>query len=266
MTCGTTGLAFGRFQRVRFGVGDAFAAAAENAMSDATVKKRFTERSYWTDASKRNALSMRIIGTQALVPQLPAPAGSTACMPYPRHMEFSAQAERVLDTALALGAAYADVRFERTRAERIEVRNGDVADLSDNHSEGFGLRALVDGAWGFAASARFDGASLDAAAGRAVAMARASAATSRLRIGTIPLDTYVDRYVTPVERDPASVPLGERVALLLDAERALHSAPTIAVGRACSISGAPIRNSTRPPVRASRKRSIKAAARYRRWR
>src|SRR5665213_1071330 len=147
-------------------------------------------------------------------------------------MEFSAHAERALDTALARGAAYADIRCERTRTERIEVRNGDVAGLSDSHSEGFGLRALVDGAWGFAACALFDDASLDEAAGRAVAMARAGAAASRHRIGTIPLETFVDQYVTPCERDSASVPLGERVALLLDAERALHSAPTIAVGRA----------------------------------
>jgi TldD protein len=91
---------------------------------------------------------------------------------------------------------------------------------------------LVDGAWGFAASARFDDASLDAAAARAVAMARAGASAGTKRIGTIPTDVYVDHYATPLERDPATVPLGERVALLLEAERALHSAPTIAVGRA----------------------------------
>jgi TldD protein len=147
-------------------------------------------------------------------------------------MEFSAQAERILDTALARGAVYADVRFERTRSERIDVRNGEVAGFTDTRSDGFGVRALVDGAWGFAASARFDDAALDATAARAVAMARAGAAAGRRRIGTVPEDTYVDRYATPVEKDPAAVPLAERVALLLDAERALHSAPTIAVGHA----------------------------------
>lgn len=147
-------------------------------------------------------------------------------------MDFSGQAERVLDTALARGALYADVRFERTHTERIEVRNGEVADLSDVRSEGFGLRALVDGAWGFAACSRFDDASLDAAAARAVAMARAGAAASRHRIGTVPLEAYVDHYTTPLERDPAGVPLGERVALLLEAEALLHSAPSIAVGLA----------------------------------
>jgi TldD protein len=147
-------------------------------------------------------------------------------------MDFSAESERVLDTALARGAAYADVRFERSRSERIEVRNGDVAEFADERSDGYGVRALVDGAWGFAACALFDDASLDATAARAVAMARAGAAAGRRRIGTIPLEAYVDHYATPLDRDPTSVPLAERVALLLEAERALHSAPTIAVGRA----------------------------------
>ena len=149
-----------------------------------------------------------------------------------RAMEFSAAAARVLDTATASGAAYAEVRFERSRSERIEVRNGEVAGLADERSAGFGVRALVDGAWGFAASARFDDATLDATAARAVAIARAGAGASSKRIGVAPAHAYDDRYVTPFSRDPASVPIGERVALLIDAERALHAQPTIAVGRA----------------------------------
>ena len=147
-------------------------------------------------------------------------------------MEFSQAADRVLDTAAARGAVYADVRFERTHTERIEVRNADVGSMTDERSDGFGVRALVDGAWGFAASARFDDASLDGAAERAVAMARAGAGASGKRIGTIPTDAYVDHFATPVERDPAGVTLGDRVALLLEAERGLHSAPSIAVGLA----------------------------------
>ncbi len=64
---------------------------------------------------------------------------------------FDHAAARALDTAVAQGAQYADVRFEVARAERIEVRNGVVAALADSTSDGFGIRALVDGAWGFAA-------------------------------------------------------------------------------------------------------------------
>jgi TldD protein len=147
-------------------------------------------------------------------------------------MEFGSHAARVLDTAAARGAAYCDVRFERTRTERAEVRNGEVSGLADERSDGYGIRALVDGAWGFAASSGFADAELDATAARAVAAARAAAAVASQRIGEVPAERYVDTYATSVERETQSVPLGERVALLLDAEKLLHAAPSISVGRA----------------------------------
>jgi TldD protein len=145
---------------------------------------------------------------------------------------YDALAARALDTAVARGAAYADVRFEADRSERAEVRNGAVAELSDETSTGYGIRALFDGAWGFAASADLSEAGVDAAAARAVEIARAGAAVATRRFAEAPADRYVDSYATPLERDPATVPLGERVALLLAAERALHAAPAVRVGRA----------------------------------
>ncbi len=147
-------------------------------------------------------------------------------------MEFEELADRTLDTAAARGAQYADVRFERVRNERIEVRNGIVSTLSDAASTGYGIRALVDGAWGFAASADLTPTGVDAAAARAVAIARASASIARRPFGAPPERAYTDRFATPVTRDPASVPLGERVALLLEAEKLAHAAPQIAVARA----------------------------------
>jgi TldD protein len=147
-------------------------------------------------------------------------------------MEFEAAAARALDTASARGADYADARFEVERAERIEVRNGVVATLSDATSTGMGVRALVNGSWGFAASSDLSDAGVDAAASRAVDIARAGAAIARRRIGTPPQRAYVDEFVALVQRDPQDVPLGDRVALLLEAERALHGPSAIAVGRA----------------------------------
>ena len=147
-------------------------------------------------------------------------------------MEFDAQAARALDTATSRGAQYADVRFEVARSERIEIRNGVVASLADAISTGYGIRALVDGAWGFAASSDASDHGIDAAAGRAVAIARASASIARRRVGLPPARSYTDEYATPVKRDPATVPLGERVALLLEAEKLLHVGKEISVGRA----------------------------------
>ncbi|MDE2481600.1 MAG: TldD/PmbA family protein [bacterium] len=147
-------------------------------------------------------------------------------------MEFEELGARALDTATTRGAHYADIRFERVRNERIEVRNGIVATLADSASSGYGIRALVDGAWGFAASADLTNEGIDAAAARAVAIARASASIARRPFGAPPERAYVDRFATPVATDPATISLGDRVALLLEAEKLAHASPHIAVARA----------------------------------
>ena len=147
-------------------------------------------------------------------------------------MRLEDLARRAFDTASVRGAHYADIRFENVRNERIEVRNGVVASLADARSTGYGVRALVDGAWGFAASSDLTDAGIDTCTARAVAIARASASIARSRFGEAPHRAYIDSFETPLARDPQQVPLGERVALLLEAERLTHAGDRVAVGRA----------------------------------
>jgi TldD protein len=145
---------------------------------------------------------------------------------------FATPAQRALDTATARGAQYADVRFEDGRSETIEVRNGVVNTLADERSCGYGIRAFFDGAWGFAASDDAGDAGIDATAARAVAIARAGAAVAALRFGEAPTERYVDVYATPVEIDPATIPVGERVAFLLEVEKAMHVTKRVTSARA----------------------------------
>ena len=147
-------------------------------------------------------------------------------------MAFDSLAQRALDTAAHRGAAYCDIRFDIDRTERIEVRNGVVATLSDSTSRGYGVRALVSGAWGFAASSDLSEAGIDATAARAVEIAKAGAALARRTFGAAPGRPYVDEFATPVLTDPNDIPLGTRVALLLEAEKLLHVEPRVSVGRA----------------------------------
>ena len=60
--------------------------------------------------------------------------------------------ERALDTATALGAGYAETRVVRRRDESIAIKSGRVEGVASGESEGFGVRVLLDGAWGFASS------------------------------------------------------------------------------------------------------------------
>ena len=82
---------------------------------------------------------------------------------------------RALETTRLKGAGYADVRVVQTEQERYVVRNGVVDTLSTDESMGFGVRVLVDGAWGFASSRDFSPGEVDRIADLAVQVARASA-------------------------------------------------------------------------------------------
>ena len=61
-------------------------------------------------------------------------------------------AEAALARATALGASYADIRISRYRRESIATRERQVQNVSRSTSYGLGLRVLVNGAWGFAAT------------------------------------------------------------------------------------------------------------------
>lgn len=147
-------------------------------------------------------------------------------------MQFEELAGRALDTAKVQGATYADIRFEDARSERTEVRNGEVIALRDDVGRGYGIRALVDGAWGFASCDDLSASGVDAAAARAVAIADASAAVGVHRLGEAPTDAHVGSFRTEVEIDPDQISLEQRVDLLIAAEYALHVNPTVRTGRA----------------------------------
>ena len=130
-------------------------------------------------------------------------------------------AETALNAAQLKGAGYADVRVSQRVQQNLTVKNGALASVSDDASEGFGVRVLVDGAWGFAGSGRLSREEVELVVDRAVRIARASgrALTTRVNLGSAV--TSRGEYVTPLERDPFKVPLSEKVDLLLRADAAM---------------------------------------------
>ncbi|MBI4302180.1 MAG: TldD/PmbA family protein, partial [Chloroflexi bacterium] len=137
--------------------------------------------------------------------------------------------DRALDTAQARGATYADVRIVHRQTQSIVVKNGKVEALAHNESRGFGVRVIAHGAWGFASSSLLEPAELDRVAALAVAIAQASATVPVPAIDLGPSLKIVDKYRTPVQKDPFAVPLEERIALLLHASQAMHGVKGVAV-------------------------------------
>ena len=130
-------------------------------------------------------------------------------------------ARRALDTATKLGAVYADVRVVKRRDQNVNIKSGRVEGVRLGETEGFGVRVLVDGAWGFASSGHMNGPEADRIAGLAVRIARASARHSHEPVRLDDRPPAVGSYQTPLEEDPFSVPVDRTVDLLLEAERAM---------------------------------------------
>jgi TldD protein len=140
--------------------------------------------------------------------------------------------ELALAAAVKAGAGYADARWVRQETEGLTVTDDRVDDLEAEDSSGLGVRVLVDGYWGFAASAVVDPGRAGDLARRAVEVAKASAALESEPVRLAPAEPAVASWSTPVTRDPFAVPLAERVALLLAACDAQRSVPGLAHAKA----------------------------------
>src|SRR5262245_27453459 len=136
--------------------------------------------------------------------------------------------DRALDTATAQGASYADVRIVRRLDEQVTVKTGRVEAVASGETEGFGIRLLVDGAWGFASSHRLSPAEADRVAAEAVRIARASATALRDPVILDDRPAATGRYETPVGEDPFAVPLETKIGDLLAADAAMRRVDGIA--------------------------------------
>jgi TldD protein len=137
---------------------------------------------------------------------LPAPSADAAVIEL---------ANEALNAARGAGASYADVRVGRYRRQSVATRERQVAGVSDSESYGLGVRTLVNGSWGFAATSVMTRAGAQAAALEAIVMSRAARAVQKRPVELAPVKPVTGTWITPVTRDPLEVPLEDKIALLL---------------------------------------------------
>ena len=126
-----------------------------------------------------------------------------------------------LDSARAAGATYADVRFNRNRTQSLFTREQRVQGLIDNETQGFGVRTLVAGAWGFAASRDMTREEVARVARQSALQARANSVTVTRPVVLAPVTPTPDgRWRTAIEIDPFTVPIEDKVGVLLAANAA----------------------------------------------
>jgi len=107
--------------------------------------------------------------------------------------------EDVLARIAAQAGGWVELRFQGRSTKQVSVRNGELEESSSKRIQGIGVRALVDGVFGFASTTDLREQSVLSAVEAAQSAARTSAAAKKHRIpglaaatmavGTFPVDT-----------------------------------------------------------------------------
>lgn len=136
-----------------------------------------------------------------------------------------------LDTATRLGASYADIRIIRTQYEYVSAKNEKLSDVSRSDDEGFGVRVIANGAWGYSASGSVTKSEIERVAAEAVEIAKASAILKKADVILASEKPHVDVWRTPHDKDPFKMPLETKIDLLLKINSELMKVKDVKVAR-----------------------------------
>jgi TldD protein len=124
--------------------------------------------------------------------------------------------DAALATAAAAGCQYAAVRVTNSEWAYDSARDAVASGQASGVDRGIGVRVILAGRWGFAASDDCSPAGAVAIAEQAAAMARASAGLGLRRVEVAPEPAHRGWWSSPAAVDPLAVPAHERMALLID--------------------------------------------------
>jgi TldD protein len=133
--------------------------------------------------------------------------------------------DAALSRARELGCSEAELRVEHIRSQQVRLRDARLEGAADDIERGMGVRVVVDGAMGFAASVATGSTRAAALVDEAVEVARtiARAGGDRVELADEPGHgevTWSSQYAV----DPVDVPLADKVGLLAEwSDRLLES-------------------------------------------
>ena len=137
-----------------------------------------------------------------------------------------------LDAATLAGASYADARVVDSSREEVQVASGVVEGVEHSDSFGIGVRAICEGAWGFAASRTVTADEAVRVAREAVAIAKASAIVAGPAVELSALAVARGTWSGPCATDPFAVPIEDKLALLLAVDEVLKAQPEVTITKA----------------------------------
>ncbi|MBO9741133.1 TldD/PmbA family protein [Xanthomonas axonopodis pv. begoniae] len=134
-------------------------------------------------------------------------------------------ADAGLNAARQAGASYCDVRIGRYLRQFVITREDKVQNVVNTESIGAGIRVIVGGAWGFAATNELTEQGVAKAAAQAAAIAKANAKVQGTPVQLAPTPGVGEvSWKTPIKKNAMEVPIKDKVDLLLGVNAAATAA------------------------------------------
>ncbi|MEB2314867.1 MAG: TldD/PmbA family protein [Xanthomonadaceae bacterium] len=134
-------------------------------------------------------------------------------------------ADDALTAAKDAGATYCDVRIGRYLSQAVMTRENKVENVMNRESTGVGIRVIVNGAWGFAATSDLSQTGVVAAAKQAAAIARANSKYQSVPVQLAKVPAFGEvSWKTPIRKNAMEVPIKDKVELLLGVNAAAMEA------------------------------------------
>lgn len=146
-----------------------------------------------------------------------------------------------LEQGKKLKASYCDIRIVRLRTQNVSMRmttergstrTSSVPNLSEQSTFGFGVRIMLNGAWGFASSPIVTPEEIARVTGEAAIIAKANAAIQSRPVRLAPTKSYREVWVTPHDIDPFEISASEKIDLLTDATEEVKKNARVLTGTA----------------------------------
>jgi TldD protein len=137
---------------------------------------------------------------------------------------------RLADAALgaAAGCQAAELRVERIRSQIVRLHDAQPQTTADDTEFGMGVRVVVGGAVGFAATVDVRPAEAADLVERAIEMASVTGRAGGGRVELAPEPPHGEvMWSSAFSVDPATVPMAEKIALLAEWSRRLLAHPTV---------------------------------------
>lgn len=130
--------------------------------------------------------------------------------------------KKIINYIITQGAEYADIRVhEIDKTESISFLNNELNNYDFSENVGFGIRVLVNGAWGFCSSEILDEENLKSSATKAIENAKSASSFIKHKVKLSKKEVYQSQYSTPTKTNPFDVPLEDKLSYLASVNKKL---------------------------------------------